>query len=132
MFDAKIDELVKTYLLCRDKVDELEAETKQKVNQLKIFMEEIEKQIAQKSLEEGVESYRTPYGTAFFTMTNRCSVADWDSVLTFVKENEAYDMLTKAVKKDSVRAYIEQYGKVPPGVDWATIRTFNCRKPTKE
>lgn len=126
-----IDELVKKYIALRDFLDNLNAVHTQKVNYIKSKMQQIEAAIAAKSLEDGVDSYRTSHGTAFFTYTDRCNIADWDSVLSFIKENDAYDLLTRAVKKEAVRGYIEKTGFVPPGLNWSTVRTFNCRKASE-
>jgi hypothetical protein len=132
MAEATIEQLVDGYIKLRDKKEELEAAHKAKLHTINVFMEDIEHQIAAKSLVDGVDSYKTAYGTAFFSSINRCNVSDWNQTLQFIVQNGAYDMLNKAVKKDVVRDYIEKYGVVPPGLDWATIRTFNCRKPTKD
>jgi hypothetical protein len=57
-------------------------------------------------------------------------VADWDAMLSFVKENEAYDLFEKRVSKVAVRGYIEQTKTVPPGVNYGTRLDVNIRKPT--
>lgn len=132
MAEATIDMLVAGYMRLRERRDAIKAEYEEKLSGVTSFMEEIEKNISHMSIEQGAEGYKTKHGTVFFTMINRCNVQDWQQVLAFVKENDAYDLLTKAVKKDAVREYIEKMQRVPPGLDWATIRTFNCRKPTKD
>ena len=72
----------------------------------------------------------TKHGTAFLTTTDFATVADWDAMLTFVRENDAYDMLEKRVSKTAVRGYIEQTKTVPPGVNYGTRLDVNIRKPT--
>jgi len=57
-------------------------------------------------------------------------VADWDSTLNFIRENEAYDMLEKRISKIAVRSYIEQNKAVPPGVNYGTRLEVNIRKPS--
>jgi hypothetical protein len=60
------------------------------------------------------------------------NVADWDAVLTFVRENDAYDMFEKRISKTAVRGYIDQTKAVPPGVNYGTRIEVNVRKPTNK
>ena len=43
----------------------------------------------------GETQKKTPSGTAFITTVDFANVAEWDAVLDFIKENEAWDMLEK-------------------------------------
>jgi len=56
-------------------------------------------------------------------------VADWDAVLGFIRENDAYDMLEKRISKVAVRGYIDATKAVPPGVNYGTKLEVNIRKP---
>ncbi|MEI2420997.1 hypothetical protein V6O07_12050, partial [Arthrospira platensis SPKY2] len=62
--------------------------------------------------------------------TDFANVEDWDAVLRFIREQEAYDMLEKRVSKMAVRSYIEATKAVPPGVRYGTRLEVNIRKPT--
>lgn len=125
-----IDVLVFKYMKLRDTKESITRELNQKGKIIDMMMEELENTISARALEDGATSYKTPYGTAFFTETARANVADWDAVLNWIRENDAYDMLTKAVKKDVVSSILETQGFVPPGINYSRVRTFNCRKPT--
>ena len=59
-------------------------------------------------------SFKSEHGTAFLTTVDFANVADWDAVLTFIRDTEAYDMLEKRVSKTAVRGYIEANKAVPP------------------
>ena len=56
-------------------------------------------------------------------------MGDWDAVLGFIRENEAFDMLEKRISKIAVRGYIEANKAVPPGVNYGTKLEVNIRKP---
>ena len=63
-------------------------------------------------------------------MRDFANVADWDAVLTFIRENDAFDMLEKRVSKTAVRGYIDLTKAVPPGITYGTKLSVSVRKPT--
>jgi len=108
----------------------LKPRSRRKVSEIKAKMEKLEAWIKQQADAQGVTSFKTPHGTAFLTTTDYANVADWDAVLSYIRENEAYDMLEKRISKIAVRGYIEQNKSVPPGVNYGTKLEVNIRKPT--
>jgi hypothetical protein len=93
-------------------------------------LEKLEAWIKTQADAQGVTSFKTKHGTAFLTTVDYANVADWDAVLGFIVENDAYDMLEKRVSKTAVRGYIEQAKAVPPGVNYGTKLEVNIRKPS--
>jgi len=124
-----IDQVISAYLKLRNKKESIEAETKDKVKGLKEQMAKLEAWIKEKADTDGVTSFKTAHGTAFLTTTDYANVADWDAVLNFIVENDAYDMLEKRVSKTAVRGYIEATKAVPSGVNYGTRIDVNVRKP---
>ena len=125
----KVDDVISTYMKLKSQKDTIEATTKEQVAAIKAKMEKLESWIKEQADAQGVTSFKTKHGTAFLTTTDYANVADWDAMLTFVKENDAYDMLEKRVSKTAVRGYIEQTKAVPPGVNYGTRLEVNIRKP---
>lgn len=123
-----VEQVVATYLKLRRKKEEIEAETKDRVADVKAKMTKLESWLMQKADEDGVTSFKTPAGTAFVTSTDFANVADWDAVLTFIKENDAFDMLEKRVSKTAVRAHMDETGDVPPGITYGSKLGINIRK----
>lgn len=124
-----VDDVVAAYLKLRNKKESIEAETKEQVKVLKEKMEQFEAWIKEQADAQGVTSFKTKHGTAFLTTTDYANVADWDAVLGFIRENEAYDMLEKRISKVAVRGYIDATKAVPPGVNYGTKLEVNIRKP---
>jgi hypothetical protein len=124
-----VDQVIEAYLKYRNKKEALEAEIKDQVKELKDKMAKLEAWIKTKADAEGVTSFKTAHGTAFVTTNDYANVADWDAVLSFIRENDAYDMLEKRVSKNAVRGYIEQNKTVPSGVNYGTRIDVNVRKP---
>jgi hypothetical protein len=124
-----VDDVVAAYLKLRLKKEAIEAQVKDEVKTLKDKMEQLEAWIKEQADAQGVTSFKTKHGTAFLTTTDYANVADWDSVLTFIRENEAFDMLEKRISKIAVRGYIDANKAVPPGVNYGTKLEVNIRKP---
>lgn len=125
-----VDDVIAGYLKLRNKKEAIEAETKDKVKDIKEKMAKLEAWLKAKADTDGVTSFKTGSGTAFLTTTDFATVADWDAVLDYIRENEAFDMLEKRVSKNAVRGYIEANKAVPPGVNYGTKLDVNVRKPT--
>jgi hypothetical protein len=113
----------------REQKTAIEARVKDEVSVIKAKLEKLEAFLKTQMDEQGLTSFKSDYGTAFLTTTDYANVADWDAVLTFVRENDAYDMLEKRISKLAVRGYIEQTKAVPPGVTYGTKLEVNIRKP---
>ena len=108
------DELVKFYIALRDKSLQLKKER----DDLKAKQDKIEGVLLQRYQEQGIESARTPYGTAYKTVVHSASVADRDAFMNHVKENDAYELMEVRCSKESVQQYINEHGELPPGVNW--------------
>lgn len=126
---VNVEDVVSTYMKLRGQKDAIEKETKQRVATIKEKMEKLEAWIKEQADAQGVTSFKTRSGTAFLTTTDFATVADWDAMIDFVKENEAYDLLEKRVSKVAVRGYIDQTKAVPPGINYGTRLDVNIRKP---
>lgn len=124
-----IGDIIRTYMTLRNQKAAIEAEMKSQVDNIKSKMDKLEAWIKEKADEQGVTSFKSDYGTAFLTTTDYANVADWDAMLNFIRDNEAYDMLEKRVSKVAVRGYIQQNKSVPPGVNYGTKLEVNIRKP---
>jgi len=125
-----VDAVIKKYMKLREKKALVEATVKEELDKIKADMTKLEAFLKAKLDADGLTSFKTEYGTAFLTTTDFANVDDWDAVLRFIREEEAYDMLEKRVSKTAVRGYIEANKEVPPGIKYGTKLDINVRKPT--
>lgn len=128
--EPNVGDVIKTYMALRNKKADLESEVKEQVQAIKEKMTKLESYLKVKMDEAGLTSFKSDHGTAFLTTTDYANVADWDEVVQFIKDNEAYDLFEKRVSKMAVRGYIEQNKTVPPGVNYGTKLSVNIRKAT--
>ncbi len=129
--ELTVDQVIATYLKMRKQKEAIEADTKERVKAIKEKMGKLEMWIQSKSDETGVKSFKTDEGTAFMTTSDFASVADWDAVLEFVKETEAWEMLTRGVNKTAVRGHIDETQTIPPGVNFGTKISVSVRSPSR-
>ena len=132
MANITVDKVIGTYIELRNKKESIEATAKEKVAKIKEQLSKLEVWIKEKADTDGVDSFKTSNGTAFLKTTDYAQVADWDAVLGFIKEHEAFDLLEKRVSKTAVRAYIEADKSVPSGINYCTRLDVNVRKPASK
>jgi len=130
MTEPNVDQVIAAYVKMREKKSRMEAEVKAEVAKINEKLMKLEGWLREKADEQGVTSFKTNHGTAFMTTVDFASVADWDAVLNFIKENDAYDMLERRVSKTAVRGYIEANKSIPAGINYGTKLEVNVRKPT--
>jgi hypothetical protein len=125
-----VDEVVSAYIKLRAKKDAMEAEVKAETKKIVEKMDKFEGWLKQQADAQGVTSFKTKHGTAFLKTTDYANVENWDVTLAFILEQQAFDLLNKAVSKVAVRGYIEENKAVPPGVNYGTKIEVEVRKPT--
>lgn len=127
-----VDDVVALYVRLRNEKGAIKAEAEQKVSVIDTKLDKLEAWIKTKADEQGVTSFKTNHGTAFLTTVDYASVEDWDAIVKFVKDNDAFDMFEKRVSKTAVRGYIDAHSAVPSGVTYGTRIEVSVRKPTKK
>lgn len=123
-----LENLVQRYIALRDKKAELAAAYKKKVEQIDQVLSKVDSAILQEFNRMGVESVRTPAGTAYKTTRTSAPITDWDAILTHIRENEAWYMLEKRVSKAAIESYKDEFNDLPPGVSWREDITINVRR----
>ena len=101
--ELNTEKVIQKYLALRTEKEAIEAKTKEKVAGIKANLLKIEAWLKDQMDASGETQKKTPSGTAFITTVDFANVAEWDAVLAFIKENEAWDMLEKRVSKNAVR-----------------------------
>jgi hypothetical protein len=129
---SNVDDVIAAYVKLRTKKGAIETAAKEEVAGINEKLQRLENWLRVKADELGVTSFKTGHGTAFITTVDFANVADWDAVLKFVKDNNAYDMLERRVNKTAIRGYIEANKSVPAGVNYGTKLEVNVRKPTNK
>lgn len=123
-----MEELVERYIRLRDAKDQLKKMFAKRIGPIDEALETIEGLLLKQFDELGVESARCASGTAYKSRRTSATVADWEATLNHVIKHQNWSMLEKRVSKDAVGAYREEYGELPPGVNWREEVTVNIRR----
>lgn len=124
----KLSEAVEKYIDLRDKKASMVAAHKDAVKPLDDLMEQLEAKLLQAFDANGVDSMKTPAGTAYTTRRTTASVVDKEIFMDHVKTKEAWDLLEIRAAKGAVEQYQEENGDVPPGVNVRVERVVNVRR----
>ena len=116
------------YLQVRKEVDDLEREHKTAKAVLTEKLVALENWMTAKAQEDGLETVKTPHGTAYWSTHHTATVGSREEFFNFCKEHDAWDMVESRASKTGVKSYIEANGAPPPGVNFSSARVFNLRK----
>ena len=124
------DVVVRKFLELRDEVARIEQETKERVGVMKASMQKLEAWLMLKMAEDGEESKKTQFGTAFIVLVDYASISDWSETLAYIRENEAWDLLEHRCAKLAVRSIVKETGEAPPGVNYRQEKAIRVNRPT--
>jgi hypothetical protein len=116
------------YLQVRKEVDDLERVHKTAKAVLTEKLVALENWMTAKAQEDGLETVKTPHGTAYWSTHHTATVGSREEFFNFCKEHDAWDMVESRASKTGVKSYIEANGAPPPGVNFSSARVFNLRK----
>jgi hypothetical protein len=91
--------------------------------------DKIEIEFLKRFNERGIDNVSSRgVGTAYRSVRASAKVSDWDSLLNFIKEEGAWEMLERRVSKVAVEQYKAETKDLPPGVDWGETQVINFRR----
>lgn len=124
------DTIVQAYLKTRDEIKEKEAAHKEEINKLKEVQQRREDYLHLQLVEQKLKNVKTEFGTIYKTRKESVTVKDWESFLSWVKENDKYEFLNAAANKTAVLDAMgdEREQAPPPGVGYSSVATVNIRK----
>lgn len=116
------------YLQVRNEIDGLERDHKTAKAKLTEKLMALENWMTAKAQEDGLETVKTPHGTAYWSTHHTATVGSREEFFNFCKEHDAWDMVESRASKTGVKSYIEANGAPPPGVNFSSAKVFNMRK----
>ena len=126
--NEQIKKAIRAYIKLRDEVEAIKRRQKKEVKELEEKMQLVADFVEGEAIRQGVDSFATSEGTAYRTTLRAVGVADWDAVVSFVKQNDVYELLQKRVTKSVALEILEQDGVLPPGLRLDTINKFNFKR----
>jgi hypothetical protein len=131
LMEMGVDQLVRTYIEERNQLGTDRKNYKAREARIKAHMALISTVLKDKAERAGnVESFSTPFGTAFKKAVTQFRVQDWAALTTFVYQTNNFSILQKRVSPNAVKEVLEADGAYPPGLDVIERTEFAVRVPT--
>ncbi|MHB0965327.1 MAG: Mom family adenine methylcarbamoylation protein [Bellilinea sp.] len=112
-----VDKLVKIYVKIRDTLSERKREFDAVEKDLKGQMAMIATELKGRAQLEGVDGFKTEFGTVFLAETMKTSCADWAVFGEFLKTHDPLEFMEKRISSTAVKEYMKvNGGQLPPGV----------------
>lgn len=108
MNEVSADKLAKVYLKMRDKRQELARQFEEQDNELKEQMEMVEGKMLDLCKDLGADSIKTAHGTIIRSVKTRYWTADWESMHTFIRQHDAYDLLERRVHQANMKQWLQE------------------------
>ena len=124
-----MEQIVEKYIALRDIKALMKAKYEAKVAKVDAIMDKIEGVILIQFNEQGLTACTTKAGTAYKQLRESASVADWDSILGFIREQDMWQFLEHRISKVAVSEYkTANEGELPPGINWREEYVINVRR----
>lgn len=125
----KMDELVATYIKIRDKKSRLKAEYDAAKAKYDEVQTRIENELLRQFNEMGIDSIKTPAGTAYASVATSVSIENWDAFKAFVaQQDDPFMFIERRASKEAVEQFRAANDDLPPGVKWNATKTVNFRR----
>lgn len=118
-----VNTLISFYIQLRDKKKEIQQSHKAELEPIDAGLMKLEAKMQERLAELGVEKAGGEAGTVFTKVNTSYTVEDWDSVVEYVKENDAFDLLERRVSKSAA----QERGDVP-GLRTTQVKAIQVRR----
>jgi len=76
----------------------------------------------------GADNIKTAHGTCYSSTRYTASLADPEAFMKHIKETGSFDLLDRKANVTAVKDYVQEHGKLPPGVNLSAIKTVGVRR----
>lgn len=112
--DVKADVLIKAYIKIRTARKLLDEQFKSEDAELARQQDMISEKLADLCDMAGVESLKTPFGSATRGIKTRYWTSDWGSMYDFIKEHDAMHLLEQRVHQTNMKTFLDNHPDVHP------------------
>lgn len=123
-----VDDVIGAYIKLRTQKEELVDKHKSELAPINDNMNKCQMWIQQQLQVQGLQNFKGQSGIAFLQTDTSVKAEDWDTVLAWIKDNDAWAFLERRVSKTVVQEYISAHGDIPPGLSVKQEVTAHIRK----
>jgi len=124
-----MEKLVSTYIKIRDARDDIKREAEEKIKEMEAEMQMLSGAMLDLFKEQGIDSAKTPFGTAYRSVKSRYWTNDWEGMYDFIHENDAYELLEKRIHQSNMKQFLEENPDLlPKGLNVDSEYTVTVRR----
>jgi hypothetical protein len=124
-----IDKLVRRFVTIREARAAFNSEAEKSDKEFKETLKAIEIELLRRAQDEGVEGFKTEFGTTYRDVNMSASFADEDTFYKFVRESGDLEFFERRLKIAHLKEYMENHeGQLPPGINVFREYTMRVRK----
>jgi hypothetical protein len=120
--------MVEKFIALRDKTAEIRKRHQEELAKYNLVMGQLEAWLLGSLHDAKVKSMRSDHGTFFITVRTSARVASWTDALTFIRDNEAWELLEARVSSTAAQAIVLETGQAVPGVEITREETLSVRR----
>jgi hypothetical protein len=124
----KLADVVQKYIQIRDRRAQRKEAFTQEDAKDKQLQETIEAKLMEVFIATGVDSCKTPAGTAYTSTKTSATVADKEVYLDFIKQTGEWGLLDVRALKSSIEEYKDKNQALPPGINYREEVSINIRR----
>jgi hypothetical protein len=126
--EVTADKLIKAFLKLRAQRKKLEEQFKAEDADLEAKQDMIQERLADLCEEIGVDSLKTPYGSATRAVKTRYWTQDWGSMYEFIKEHDALFLLEQRLHQTNLKTFLaDNPDTLPMGLNSDSRYVINVR-----
>lgn len=123
------DVLAGIYIKIRDAEAKLTADYEEKKEELRSQRDVISAQLLEICVANNATSIKTTVGTIMRKVDTRYWTNDWESMYTFIKENDVYGLLERRIHQTNLKQFLEENpDKLPMGLQADSKYTISVRR----
>jgi hypothetical protein len=133
MEGVTLENLTRVFIKIREARSVLSAAYKEEDGELVAQQDQIKEYLLNHCKENGINSGNTAGGQFIRSVKTKYWTSDWDSMNTFIIENNLPDFYTKSLNQSNVKTFMEENPDIiPPGLNIDAEFVMTVKKPTKK
>ncbi len=123
--------LVAAYVRLRDARNDLKHKFEEQDAEYKAKLDKIEQALLDLTKEHGLDSVKTPHGTASRVVQTRYWAPDWDAFTKFLDQDGSYDLLERRIHQGNFKQFLENNPDIKPPVNADSRYSIRVRRGNK-
>lgn len=127
-----VGDAVKYFVLQRDRLRAWTKKMEEEEAKRKQVLTEIEMWLLEQSNKLGVDSFKTPSGTAYKQIKEHYRIGNWDDFVSYVKRTNNFQLFEKRVAKLAAKEIHNTTKEIPAGLDYSSEYVMHVLRPSSK